>query len=110
MRDGCKHIRRAQLEGLILPHMPSYLHMLTTRALHLAGSHAQRGGSAITPRGIHNGGRGWSAPATWGLRGSVLPSMARPRSSLGRRVNDRKPRDVGTEPGRLSQRHLMASY
>src|SRR5437660_11763677 len=95
MRDGCKHIRRAQLEGLLLPHMPSYLHMLTTRRLHLAGSHAQRGkdGSPITPRGIHNVGRGWSAPATWGLRSSlsVLPSMARPRSSLGRRVNERNP-------------------
>ena len=28
-------LRRAQLDGLLLAHMPSYLHMLTARALHL---------------------------------------------------------------------------
>jgi hypothetical protein len=34
--------------------MPSYLHMLTTRALHFARSHARCGndGSAIRSRGI----------------------------------------------------------
>ena len=49
------------------------LHMLTTRALHLAGSHARRGkdGSAALFEVE------MESPVTWGLRGSlsVLPSM-----------------------------------
>src|SRR6516225_2270964 len=58
---------RAQLDGLLLAHMPSYLHMLTTRALHLAGSHARRGkdGSAALFEVE------MESPVTWGLRGSL---------------------------------------
>ena len=66
-------LRRAQLDGLLLAHTPSCLHMLTTRALHLGGSHARRGkdGSAALFEVE------MESPITWGLRGSlsVLPSV-----------------------------------
>ena len=91
-------LRRPQLDGLLLAHMPSYLHMLTTRALHLAGSHARRGKDG-SPALFEVE---MESPVTWGLRGSlsVLPFMiGSPAAPLGRRVNERKHRDVGTQPG-----------